>query len=63
MTLPLHPLCTLFPRLEGREFDTLVDDIRSNGLREPIITHEGMILDGSYRDWETVSQSRYRASL
>ncbi|HNP42606.1 MAG TPA: hypothetical protein PKI24_23950, partial [Nitrospira sp.] len=49
MTLPLHPLCTLFPRLEGREFDTLVDDIRSNGLREPIITHEGMILDGGNR--------------
>lgn len=50
----LHPLCTLFPRMSGSEFDTLRDDIATNGLRQPIVTHEGMILDGG---------NRYRACL
>lgn len=45
----LHPLCTLFPRLEGAEFDALKNDIRVNGLRQPVVLHEGMILDGGNR--------------
>jgi hypothetical protein len=52
--LQLHPLCTLFPRLSGTEFESLKNDIRANGLREPIIIHDGMILDGG---------NRYRACL
>jgi hypothetical protein len=52
--LELHPLCTLFPRLSGAEFNTLRDDIKINGLRQPIVLHEGMILDGG---------NRYRACL
>lgn len=54
MTFELHPLCTLFPRLGDAEFSSLVEDIRANGLREPIIIHDGMILDGG---------NRYRACL
>ena len=53
-TYELHPLCTLFPRLSGSEFDTLRDDIKANGLRAPIVLHDGMILDGG---------NRYRACL
>ncbi len=49
MTLELHPLCTLFPRLTGAEFDALCADIKANGLREPITTHDGMVLDGGNR--------------
>ncbi|NML34912.1 ParB/RepB/Spo0J family partition protein [Paraburkholderia antibiotica] len=49
MNLELHPLCTLFPRLSGAEFESLKDDIRANGLRNPIVIHEGMILDGGNR--------------
>jgi hypothetical protein len=45
----LHPLSTLFPRLVGAEFDALVDDIAANGLRDPIVLHNGMILDGGNR--------------
>jgi hypothetical protein len=52
--LELHPLCTLFPRLDGSEFRALCDDIAANGLRESITTHDGMILDGG---------NRYRACL
>jgi len=47
--LELHPLCTLFPRLTGADFDALRDDIAANGLRQPIVMHEGMILDGGNR--------------
>lgn len=47
--LEFHPLCTLFPRLTGAEFDALVGDIATNGLREPITIHDGMILDGGNR--------------
>lgn len=52
--LELHPLCTLFPRMEGAEFSALVRDIAENGQREPIILVDGMILDGG---------NRYRACL
>lgn len=49
MSYELHPLSSLFPRMVGTEFDALVDDIRNNGLRDPIVLHEGMILDGGNR--------------
>ena len=52
--LQLHPLCTLFPRITGIDFEYLRADIAANGLREPIVVHEGMILDGG---------NRYRACL
>lgn len=45
----LHPLCTYFPRMAGAEFDALREDIRANGQREPIVLHDGMILDGGNR--------------
>lgn len=47
--LELHPLCTLFPRLSGAEFQALADDIAANGLRQPIVLLDGMILDGGNR--------------
>lgn len=53
-TYELHPLCTLFPRMSSGEFDALRDDIRANGLRQPITLHQGMILDGG---------NRYRACI
>lgn len=49
MSYDLHPLCTLFPRLAGVEFEALKRDIQANGLRQPIILHDGLILDGGNR--------------
>lgn len=45
----LHPLCVLFPRMVGAEFDALVSDIKANGLRQPIVLHDNMVLDGGNR--------------
>jgi hypothetical protein len=45
-----HPLARIFPLLDGKPLEELVDDIRINGLREPIVLHEGKILDGRNRD-------------
>lgn len=50
----LHPLCTLFPRAIVVEFHTLVEDIKANCLRQPIVLHAGMVLDGG---------NRYRACI
>ena len=35
--LELHPLCALFPALQGSEFEALCEDIRTHGQRHPIV--------------------------
>jgi ParB-like chromosome segregation protein Spo0J len=54
MNLEFHALATLFPLLDGAGFDELVADIRTHGLREPIVLFEGKVLDG---------RNRYRACV
>ena len=48
-THELHPLCTLFPRMVGAEFNSLVADIAANGLQHPIVLYDDMVLDGGNR--------------
>jgi len=44
-----HILADTFPLITGIEFERLIEDIRKNGLFEPIVLHEGKILDGRNR--------------
>src|SRR5208282_4143677 len=44
-----HPIADEFPSMPETEYQELLQDIRVNGLKESIIMHEGMILDGRHR--------------
>ena len=51
-----HPLSNLFPLMRGEAFEALKRDISENGLREPIVTTNGEILDGRNR-WRACDES------
>ena len=45
-----HPACLLLPELGEQEYRELVDDMRNQGQRHPIIVDgDGVILDGRHR--------------
>lgn len=50
--MEFHRFADVFPLMPDAELQALADDIRRNGLREPMITFEAKILDG---------RNRYRA--
>jgi len=52
-----HPLAEIFPMIEGAEYDSLVEDIRLNGLHEPIWIYEDKILDGRNR-WRACKDAK-----
>jgi len=54
MQLDSHALAEVFPRMNADALIGLMDDIKRNGLREPIVLYEGRILDG---------RNRYRACI
>lgn len=51
--LEFHPLANLFPLIEGKEFQDLVDDVGRYGVIEPVELLDDKILDGRnrYRAW------------
>jgi hypothetical protein len=45
----VHPAASLFPMMTEEELRELAEDIRLNGLRDPIVGMNGVILDGRNR--------------
>lgn len=48
-TREIHPAALLFPLMPAGELQKLADDIKTNGLLEPIVTFHDQILDGRNR--------------
>jgi len=44
-----HEAANMFPLFAGDDFDALVDDIKTNGQMEPILTIDGKVVDGRNR--------------
>jgi ParB-like chromosome segregation protein Spo0J len=45
----VHPAANIFPMIKGAAFKELVDDIRENGINEPVVFWNGKLLDGRNR--------------
>lgn len=45
----VHPAALLFPLLDGKEREQLVRDVRTRGVREPVVIWRGQLLDGRNR--------------
>ena len=54
--MEFHAIANIFPLIEGKAFDDLVSDVSTNGIREPVWTYEGEILDGRNR-WRAAQQA------
>ena len=46
---PFHDAANLLPLMRSEAFDALKADIAEHGQSEPIVLHEGLILDGRNR--------------
>src|SRR4051794_29427997 len=47
--LTQHPIGQLLPPMSDEEYEYVRDDIKRHGLKEPILLHQGQILDGWHR--------------
>jgi len=45
-----HEVASLFPLMDGEDYENLKNDIRKNGLQEAVYLHEGRIIDGRNRE-------------
>lgn len=48
--MQVHPVADIFPRMSEAEFSALKADISEHGIREPIWTWRGQVIDGRHRE-------------
>jgi len=46
---PVHLAASLFPLMDGEEFNELVESVRQHGVRQPVVIHNGVLIDGRNR--------------
>jgi len=46
---PVHPAAELFPMMSDEELKALADDIKRNGLQQPVVLYGAQLLDGRNR--------------
>lgn len=47
--MKIHPYCEMFPEFQREDWGAFVADVKRHGLRDPIVTFDGKILDGRSR--------------
>lgn len=47
--LEIHPIANLFPEMSEFQFEELKKDIKQHGLKMPILTYRGKVVDGRHR--------------
>lgn len=48
-SMKIHPVCNVLPKMAADDFAALEADIKASGVREPIKTYKGFIVDGKHR--------------
>lgn len=47
--MPVHPAAEVFPMLDEEDLNNLAEDIKQNGLIHPLVTKDGILIDGRNR--------------
>ena len=45
----VHPTAAIFPMMSNEALDELAADIKEHGLRDPVVMHQGRVIDGRNR--------------
>ena len=49
LELQPHPLCSMFPDMSKTTYEKLLESVVEHGAQKPVVTLDGLILDGRHR--------------
>ncbi|MBU1172998.1 MAG: ParB N-terminal domain-containing protein [Proteobacteria bacterium] len=53
--MEINPLANMLPMIQGEEWESFKADIAKNGIKQPVMVHEGAIIDGRNR-WKACQE-------